>query len=88
MSRLWQRLDAALKPHEVRAGHWIKGHAGPRRKRAWPINWAREGRGQWRGLKEKVGGITTAVITATRVGRMAARMTGSGGVIQYSRGRR
>ena len=24
---LWQRLDAALKPHEVR-WHWIKGHAG------------------------------------------------------------
>ena len=24
---LWQRLDAAIKPHEVR-WHWIKGHAG------------------------------------------------------------
>ena len=24
---LWQRLDDALKPHEVR-WHWIKGHAG------------------------------------------------------------
>ena len=24
---LWQRLDAALKQHEVR-WHWIKGHAG------------------------------------------------------------
>ena len=24
---LWQRLDAALKPHELR-WHWIKGHAG------------------------------------------------------------
>ena len=24
---LWQRLDAALNPHEVR-WHWIKGHAG------------------------------------------------------------
>ena len=24
---LWQRLDAALKPHEVR-WHWVKGHAG------------------------------------------------------------
>ena len=24
---LWQRLDAALKPHQVR-WHWIKGHAG------------------------------------------------------------
>jgi ribonuclease HI len=24
---LWQRLDAALKPHDVR-WHWIKGHAG------------------------------------------------------------
>ncbi|EGP09220.1 ribonuclease HI [Bradyrhizobiaceae bacterium SG-6C] len=24
---LWQRLDAALKEHEVR-WHWIKGHAG------------------------------------------------------------
>ena len=26
-AELWQRLDAALKPHEVR-WHWIKGHAG------------------------------------------------------------
>jgi ribonuclease HI len=24
---LWQRLDAALKPHQVR-WHWVKGHAG------------------------------------------------------------
>jgi ribonuclease HI len=24
---LWQRLDAALKPHQVN-WHWIKGHAG------------------------------------------------------------
>ena len=24
---LWQRLDAALKPHHVR-WHWVKGHAG------------------------------------------------------------
>jgi ribonuclease HI len=24
---LWQRLDTALKPHEVR-WHWVKGHAG------------------------------------------------------------
>ena len=24
---LWQRLDAALKPHQV-GWHWIKGHAG------------------------------------------------------------
>ena len=24
---LWQRLDAALKPHEIR-WHWVKGHAG------------------------------------------------------------
>jgi ribonuclease HI len=24
---LWQRLDGALKPHEVR-WHWVKGHAG------------------------------------------------------------
>jgi ribonuclease HI len=24
---LWQRLDAALKPHQVR-WHWLKGHAG------------------------------------------------------------
>jgi ribonuclease HI len=24
---LWRRLDAALKPHQVR-WHWIKGHAG------------------------------------------------------------
>jgi len=24
---LWQRLDDALKPHEVR-WHWVKGHAG------------------------------------------------------------
>ncbi|MGN6585426.1 MAG: ribonuclease HI, partial [Rhizobiaceae bacterium] len=24
---LWQRLDAALKQHEVR-WHWVKGHAG------------------------------------------------------------
>ena len=24
---LWQRLDAALKPHQV-SWHWIKGHAG------------------------------------------------------------
>lgn len=29
---LWQRLDAALKPHEVR-WHWIKGHAGRRERR-------------------------------------------------------
>ena len=26
-AELWQRLDDALKPHEVR-WHWIKGHAG------------------------------------------------------------
>ena len=26
-AELWQRLDAALKPHQVR-WHWIKGHAG------------------------------------------------------------
>ena len=26
-AELWQRLEAALKPHEVR-WHWIKGHAG------------------------------------------------------------
>ena len=26
-AELWQRLDAALKPHEVR-WHWIRGHAG------------------------------------------------------------
>ena len=26
-AELWQRLDTALKPHEVR-WHWIKGHAG------------------------------------------------------------
>jgi ribonuclease HI len=26
-AELWQRLDAALKPHEVR-WHWVKGHAG------------------------------------------------------------
>lgn len=24
---LWQQLDAALKPHQVR-WHWVKGHAG------------------------------------------------------------
>ena len=31
---LWQRLDAALKPHEVR-WHWVKGHAGhPENERA------------------------------------------------------
>jgi ribonuclease HI len=24
---LWQRLDAALKTHDVR-WHWVKGHAG------------------------------------------------------------
>jgi ribonuclease HI len=24
---LWQRLDAALKPHQVR-WHWVRGHAG------------------------------------------------------------
>jgi len=24
---LWQRLDAALKPHQVH-WHWVKGHAG------------------------------------------------------------
>ena len=24
---LWQRLDAAVKPHQVR-WHWVKGHAG------------------------------------------------------------
>jgi len=24
---LWQRLDSALKPHQVR-WHWVKGHAG------------------------------------------------------------
>lgn len=26
-AELWQRLEAALKPHDVR-WHWIKGHAG------------------------------------------------------------
>ena len=26
-AELWQRLDAALKPHEVR-WHWVRGHAG------------------------------------------------------------
>ena len=26
-AELWQRLDAALKPHQVR-WHWVKGHAG------------------------------------------------------------
>ncbi|WP_020671984.1 ribonuclease HI [Amycolatopsis nigrescens] len=31
---LWQRLDAAAKPHEVR-WHWVKGHAGhPENERA------------------------------------------------------
>ena len=31
---LWQRLDAALKSHEVR-WHWVKGHAGhPENERA------------------------------------------------------
>ena len=31
---LWQRLDAALKAHEVR-WHWVKGHAGhPENERA------------------------------------------------------
>ncbi|WP_407185865.1 ribonuclease HI [Bradyrhizobium centrosematis] len=31
---LWQRLDAALKQHEVR-WHWVKGHAGhPENERA------------------------------------------------------
>jgi ribonuclease HI len=26
-AELWQRLDAALKPHQVK-WHWVKGHAG------------------------------------------------------------
>ena len=26
-AELWQRLDAALKPHQVR-WHWVRGHAG------------------------------------------------------------
>ena len=26
-AELWQRLDAALEPHEV-SWHWVKGHAG------------------------------------------------------------
>jgi ribonuclease HI len=26
-AELWQRLDAALKPHQVR-WHWVKSHAG------------------------------------------------------------
>ena len=31
---LWQRLEAALEPHEVR-WHWVKGHAGhPENERA------------------------------------------------------
>jgi ribonuclease HI len=31
---LWQRLDAALKAHDVR-WHWVKGHAGhPENERA------------------------------------------------------
>ena len=31
---LWQRLDAALKPHQVN-WHWVKGHAGhPENERA------------------------------------------------------
>jgi ribonuclease HI len=49
---LWQRLDAALKPHEVR-WHWIKGHAGhAENERADQL--AREGVAMAR-LKEKVG---------------------------------
>jgi ribonuclease HI len=38
---LWQRLDAALKPHHVQ-WHWVKGHAGhPMNERADEL--AREG---------------------------------------------
>lgn len=38
---LWQRLDAALKPHKVE-WHWVKGHAGhPMNERADEL--AREG---------------------------------------------
>ena len=49
---LWQRLDAALKPHEVR-WHWIKGHAGhAENERADAL--AREGVAMAR-LQERVG---------------------------------
>jgi ribonuclease HI len=49
---LWQRLDAALKPHQVR-WHWIKGHAGhTENERADQL--AREGVAMAR-LQERVG---------------------------------
>ena len=49
---LWQRLDAALKPHQVR-WHWIKGHAGhAENERADQL--AREGVAMAR-LQERVG---------------------------------
>src|SRR5213592_756092 len=49
---LWQRLDTALKPHQVR-WHWIKGHAGhAENERADQL--AREGVAMAR-LQERVG---------------------------------
>lgn len=44
---LWERLDAAMRPHDVR-WHWVKGHAGhPENERADEL--ARQGIAQVRG---------------------------------------
>ncbi|MFG1418660.1 ribonuclease HI [Xanthobacter sp. V0B-10] len=50
---LWERLDAALKRHEVQ-WHWVKGHAGhPENERADEL--AREGMAPFK-LKRALGG--------------------------------
>ncbi len=74
---LWQRLDAALKPHQVR-WHWVKGHAGhDENERADQL--AREGvaMARLKGVKFERGIRTASPHTAVHHPRRR--------VIQYSR---